>query len=59
MSLAVYEYRLGNFTKSVELGTQAERLLTELGVKEPPWKEFEYQEWLSIKATIGKQSEAL
>jgi tetratricopeptide (TPR) repeat protein len=57
--LAVYEYHLGNFTKSVELGTQAERLLTELGVKEPPWKEFEYQEWLSIKATIGKQSEAL
>jgi len=41
--------------KLLELGRQADRLLAELGVREPPWKEFEYQEWLTIKATVEKE----
>ncbi len=57
--LAVYEYHLGNIAKALELGNQADRLLAELGVKEPPWKEFEYREWLNIKATVEKELGAL
>jgi tetratricopeptide (TPR) repeat protein len=53
--LAVYEYHLGNVATALELGRQADRLLAELGVREPPWKEFEYQEWLTIKATVEKE----
>jgi tetratricopeptide (TPR) repeat protein len=53
--LAVYEYHLGNVATALELGRQADRLLEELGVREPPWKEFEYQEWLTIKATVEKE----
>ena len=54
--LAVYEYHLGNVARALELGRQADRLLAELGVREPPWKGFEYQEWLTIKATFEEES---